>query len=78
MDWSAVSLPSGSKLFRVHYFTFLHAGSNYVIEVNEFADGTFSGHGEHANDKNLQIEPVNGKNVEECLNGIVKKIENRP
>lgn len=77
MSWSSISLPHGSKLFRVHSFTFLHNGSNYTIEVDEFTDGTCSGHGEHSTDKSLQIESVTGRSIEECLNSLIKKIENR-
>jgi hypothetical protein len=42
-EWRKVKLPAGSKLFRVHNFTFMAKGNTYVLEVDEFADGSFSG-----------------------------------
>jgi hypothetical protein len=77
MSWSSITLPQGSKLFRVHNFTLLHKGSNYSIEIDEFSDGACSGHGEHTTDKNLQIESVTGTSIEGCLQSLVKKIEGR-
>lgn len=77
MSWSTVSLPSGSRLFKVHNFTFMHKGANFHLEVDEFSDGNFTGYGEHATDKNLHIESVNGNSVKECLELLIRKIEGR-
>jgi hypothetical protein len=48
-------------------------GVTYHLEVDEFADGTFIGHGEHSTDKNSLLESVNGKSVQECLDALIKK-----
>ena len=77
MAWNSVSVPQGSKIFRVHNFTFMFKGANYTLEIDEFPDGTFTGHGEHATDKNLQIESVTGQTLESCLQSLIGKIEGR-
>lgn len=76
-QWRNVTLPAGSKLFRVHNFTFMFKGSTFAIEVDEFADGTFTGHGEHSTDKSSVIEPVTCKSMEDCLQELISKIEAR-
>lgn len=77
MAWNSVKLPAGGKLFKVHRFTFLFNGANFLIEIDEYADGACSGHGEHATDKNFVIESVSGSSVEECLNGLISRIQER-
>lgn len=77
MSWNSIPLPSGSKLFRVHTFNFLHLGVNFLIEIDEFGDGKFSGHAEHANDSSYVIESVSAASLEKCVETIVKKIEVR-
>jgi hypothetical protein len=76
-EWRKVKLPAGSKLFRVHNFTFMAKGNTYVLEVDEFADGSFSGHGEHSTDKSSVVESVSGTSVGDCLDKLIKKIETR-
>ena len=77
MTWNSIQLPEGGRLFKAHNFTFMYKGSNFTIEVDEFSDGTFSGHAEHARDKNLQIESVSGRSVEHCMEQLIKKIQDR-
>ncbi len=77
MSWKSASLPSGSKLFKVHNFNFLYQGTNFHIEIDEYSDGTFTGHGENATDQSYVIESVSGKTLEECLSALLKKIEGR-
>ncbi|SME87879.1 hypothetical protein [Pseudobacteriovorax antillogorgiicola] len=76
MDWNVVKVPEGSKLYRIHKFTYMHSGVNYLLEINE--DGSsWIGHGEHATDKNSVIPSVNGKSVEDCLNQLISSINSR-
>lgn len=75
MDWKSVKVPGGGKLFKVHNFTLMIKGVNYHLEIDEFADGTFIGHGEHSTDKNSLLESVNGSSVQECLTSLTKKIK---
>lgn len=77
MNWDSVRLPEGSKLLRIHRFTYMHQGVNYVFEVNEMGPGSWIGHGEHATDQNSVIPSVNGATLEECLNQLISKIESR-
>ncbi len=35
MDWKGVKVPKGSRLFRNHKFTYMHGGSNFIIEIDE-------------------------------------------
>jgi len=72
-----VKLPSGMKLFRVHHFNLMVKGDNFELEVDEYADGVFSGHAQHSTDKNFMIESTTGSSIEDCLNGLIHKIENR-
>jgi hypothetical protein len=78
MEWKKVKLPNGAKLFKVHNFNFLHSGVNYNLEVDEYADGTFTGHGEHATDKNNMVESVSGKTINGCLEALIQRIQTRP
>lgn len=77
MDWKKTKVPVGSKLFQVHNFTFMHSGKTYSLEIDEYIDGTFAGHGEHSTDKNFFIESVSGKSMNECLSALVSKIQER-
>jgi hypothetical protein len=77
MDWKKVNTPTGSKLFKVHIFTFMHKGVNYSLEVDEFLDGTCTGHGEHSTDKSSILEPVSGATVSECLQSLISRIQTR-
>jgi len=76
-DWQKVNIDSGSKLFKVHVFTYMHAGVIYALEINEFSDGTCTGHGEHSTDKSNVVEPVNGPSVRECVQALVDRIGKR-
>lgn len=77
MDWKQAKIPSGGKLFKVNNFTFMFKGTNYTIEVDEFSDGTFTAHGEHATDKSSVFEPVSGKSMGDCLSALIAKIQAR-
>jgi len=77
MDWKQTQIPAGGKLFKVHNFNFLFKGVNFHLEVDEFSDGSFTAHGEQANDKSNVIESVNGKSIDDCLSSILKKIQGR-
>jgi hypothetical protein len=77
MDWKAVKVPEGSKLFRIHKFTYMHQGVNYLFEVNELGDGSWIGHGEHSTDQNSMVPSVNGSSLEDCVNQLIGIIESR-
>lgn len=70
MDWKKTKIPEGAKIFKVHNFTYMHKGVTYHFEVDEFADGTFTGHGEHSTDKNTVLASVSGRSLEECLSAL--------
>ena len=77
MDWKKAKIPSGGRLFKVHNFTFMRKGVTYHLEVDEYNDGAFTGHGEHSTDKNLMIESVSATSVTECLEALMSKIDKR-
>ena len=77
MDWKKAKIPAGSRLFQVHSFTFMFSGKTYILEVDEFSDGTCTGHGEQSTDKSHVLESVTGRAVGECLDALIKKIEKR-
>ena len=66
MNWNKVTVPDGAKLFQIHDFAFMYKGNTYKLEVDAFADGTFTGH---------VLASVSGKSVEECLNALIKHIK---
>lgn len=70
-EWKNVKLGAGCKVFRVHNFTYMHKGTNFHLEVDEFTDGTFTGHGEQSTDKSSVIESVSGKSLEETLQALI-------
>jgi len=74
-DWRKIKVQDGGKLFKVHNFTYMVRGVNYHLEVDEFQDGNFSGHGEHSTDKSRVLESVAGKSLEDCLNALIKSIK---
>ena len=76
MEWQGVNIPEGSKLYRIHKFTYMHGGVNYILEINE-SDGSWIGHGEHATDKNSVVPSVSGKSLEDCVNQLVSSINGR-
>jgi len=75
MNWNKVTVPDGAKLFQIHDFAYMHKGNTYKLEIDAFADGSFSGHGEHSTDKNHLLASVSGKSIEECLNALIKNIK---
>jgi hypothetical protein len=75
MNWKKVTLAEGARMFKVHNFTYMYKGATYHMEVDEFMDGTFTGHGEHSTDKSSVLESVSGKCVEDCLLALVQKIK---
>lgn len=77
MNWKTVKVHSGGKLFKVHNFSYMIKGATFHLEVDEFHDGSCTGHGEHSTDKNSFVESVNGKTVEECLNSLIERIGSR-
>lgn len=77
MDWKAVRIPEGSKLFRIHRFNFLHQGVNYLLEINELGPTIWVGHGEHATDQSSVIPSVTGSSMEDCISKLIEKINKR-
>ncbi len=77
MDWNAIKVPEGAKLFKVHNYNYMFKGTNYLIELNEYSDSKWVGHGEHATDKNSVVPTVSGSSKEECLNLLVASINQR-
>ena len=75
MNWKKVSLTDGAKLFKVHSFAYDFKGSTYHLEVDEYADGNFTGHGEHSADKNRHLASVTSKSLEDCLNALIKSVK---
>jgi hypothetical protein len=73
--WNKMKLPEGAKLFKIHNFTYMWKGATYHLEVDEFADGSFTGHGEHSTDKSRVLESVSGKSIEDCLNALTKNVK---
>lgn len=77
MEWKKVTVPTGCKLFKSHTFTYLHKGTTYRLEIDEFSDGTYTGHGEHSTDKSSVIESVSAGTVEQTIQLLISKIEQR-
>lgn len=77
MSWKDLKVATGSQLFRLHNFLYLHQGKTYELEVNEYSDGRFVGHGEIANDPQSQLASVNGSNVDECVAKLVEAVETK-
>ena len=77
MEWKKTKVPPGCRLFKSHNFTFMNKGVSFHLEVDEYNDGSYTGHGEHSTDKNLVIESVNGTSLEACLEALINKIEKR-
>lgn len=74
-SWNKIKLAEGAKLYKVHNFMYMWKGTTYHLEVDEFADGAFIGHGEHSTDKSSVLESVSGKSVEECLAALIKNVK---
>ena len=72
MNWKKIPVPEGTKLFKVHNFTLMVKGTTYHLEVDEFADGSYTGHGEHSTDKSSVLASVSGASVEDCVATLLK------
>jgi hypothetical protein len=77
MNWKNIKISQGSKLFKQHSFMYMHKGVNYILEVDEFHNGTFTGHGESSVDKNFVLESVTGNSIEDCIQNLITKISER-
>ncbi|MCX6127949.1 MAG: hypothetical protein NTX25_02655 [Proteobacteria bacterium] len=77
MDWKAIKVPDGSKLFKIHRYNYLHQGINFLFEINELGDNMWIGHGEHATDQSSVIPTVNGATLEDCLNKLISLVNKR-
>ena len=71
MDWKKLKIHPGHRLFKVHHYMYMAEGNTFELEVNEFADGTFTGHGVHSSDELNQLKSVSRKNLEECLQSLI-------
>jgi hypothetical protein len=52
-------------------------GNTFEIEIHEFPDGTFTGHGGHSTDDLQQLKSVSKKSLEECLQTLVDSAGSR-
>ncbi|MCX6124676.1 MAG: hypothetical protein NTV34_08000 [Proteobacteria bacterium] len=77
MNWKAVKVQPGGKLFKVHNFTYMVKGVTYRLEVDEYHNGICTGHGEHSTDKNSLIESVSANSTEECLSLLIERVGSR-
>jgi hypothetical protein len=77
MSWKQVKIAQNCKLMQVHNFTYLHKGTAFQFEVDEYLDGAFTGHGEQTNDKSFFVEPVTAKSLNECLQSLIDRVEKR-
>jgi hypothetical protein len=75
MNWKKLTVPEGAKLFKIHTFTYMVKGTTYHLEVDEFGDGSFSGHGEHSTDKSSVLSSVSATTLEDCLKALMAKIK---
>lgn len=75
MELKKMKLPEGGRLCRVHNFMYMYKGATWHLEVDEFTDGSCTGHGEHSTDKNSVLESVSSRSVEECLSALVARIK---
>lgn len=74
MDFKKVAIPEGARLYQAHQLTYIYKGVTYLLEIDEHADGSFTGHGEHSTDKSSVLASVNGRTAEECLSALINKI----
>lgn len=74
MNWKAIKVHNGAKLFKIHNFTYMVKGTTYALEIDEYYDGSFTGHGEHSTDKNSFVESVTAKSMEECMEQLLQRI----
>jgi len=76
MDWGKIKVPGGNRLLKVHSFMYMVEGITYTLAVDEYSDGKFTGHGEHASDESQQLSSVVGKSIEECVQALVDGVQN--
>ena len=74
-DWKTLSLPKGAKLLKSHTFSYMFRGDTFELEVDEYSNGDYFGHGEHATDESSVIESVTGDSVKNCLENLIKEIK---
>jgi hypothetical protein len=77
MDWKKLKIHAGHRLFKVHEYMYMAEGNTYKLEINEFADGTFTGHGSHSTDDLNQLKSVSRKTLEECLQALIDSAAKR-
>lgn len=77
MNWKSVEIPANYKVFRAHTFMIMNSGKTFTIEVDEYSDGTFTGHGEQTNDDSTVLASVTGTSVEDCLNQLIASVKSR-
>lgn len=77
MSWKNISLKQGCKLFISHNFTYMSAGQNFSLCVDEYNNGQYIGHGEHSTDKNNVVESITAPTMEGCLESLIAKIESK-
>jgi hypothetical protein len=75
--WSTTSLDPKSKIFRLHHFFLLSGGRNYNIEIQESPDGNYTAYADNTADPHDAIAPTHSKNLQDCLDSLVKTIEAR-
>jgi hypothetical protein len=75
MDWSKIKIPSGNRILKIHNFMYMRDGNAYELEVDEFSDGKFTGHGEHSSDESQQLNSVVGDTLETCLQALIDDVE---
>ncbi len=71
MDWKKLKIPGSHRLFRVHQFMYMIEAISYQFEINEFFDGSFTGHGVHSTDDSNQLKSVTRHSMEECLQALI-------
>lgn len=77
MDWDKVKVSANGKLSKLHNFMYMVGGKNFILEINEYADGRFVGYAELTNDDSFQFEPANGASVEECVSKLISVVEKK-
>ncbi len=77
MDWKGVKIPKGNRIFRSHKFTYMHGGSNFIIEIDEGLDGASTGHSELSTDSSGIVPSVSGSSVQACLQAVIEKIKEK-
>jgi hypothetical protein len=77
MSWKKIPVHPGGKLFKMHHFTYMMKGVTFLLEIDEFSDATFTGHGHHSTDRNNVVESVSGKSIDDCLTHLIARIGQR-